>query len=67
MYLILSIILIFAGLVMAFSPEFVYELQEGLRSDAVGTPSKFFIGSTRFGGVLSILLGLAGVISLFVL
>ncbi|WP_251317362.1 DUF6199 family natural product biosynthesis protein [Flintibacter muris] len=67
MYLILSIILIFAGLVMAFSPEFVYELQEGLRSDAVGTPSKFFIGSTRFGGVLSILVGLVGVISFFVL
>ena len=67
MYLILIIILIFAGLVMAFSPEFVYELQEGLRSDAVGTPSKFFIGSTRFGGVLSILVGLVGVISFFVL
>lgn len=67
MYLILSIILIFAGLVMAFFPEFVYELQEGLRSDAVGTPSKFFIVSTRFGGVLSILVGLVGVISFFVL
>ena len=67
MYLILSIVLIFAGLVMTFFPEFVYELQESLRSDAVGTPSKWFIISTRFGGVLSILVGLAGVISFFVL
>ena len=66
MYLILSITLIFAGLVMAFFPGFVYELQKGLRSDAVGTPSKFFIGSIRFGGVLSILVGLVGVISFFV-
>ena len=56
MDLILSIVLIFAGLVMAFFPEFVYELQESLRSDAVGTPSKWFLISTRFGGVLSILL-----------
>ena len=37
MYLVLGIFLIFFGLVMVFFPEFVYELQESFRSDAIGT------------------------------
>lgn len=67
MYLILSIVLTFAGLVLAFFPEFVYELQESFRSDAIGTPSKWYIISTRFGGVMCTLAGLLGVISFFAL
>ena len=67
MYLILSIVLTFAGLVLAFFPEFVYELQESFRSNAIGTPSKWYIISTRFGGVMCTLAGLFGVISFFAL
>lgn len=67
MYLILSIVLTFAGLVLAFFPEFVYELQESFRSNAIGTPSKWYIISTRFGGVMCTLAGLLGVISFFAL
>lgn len=66
MYLFLGIFLIFAGLVMVIFPEFVYELQESFRSDAIGTPSKWFIISTRFGGVMCILAGLAGIIITFI-
>lgn len=38
MYLVLSIFLIFGGLVMALFPEFIYQLSESWKSDAVGTP-----------------------------
>ena len=66
MYLVLGIFLIFFGLVMVFFPEFVYELQESLRSDAIGTPSKWFIITTRFSGAIFVLAGLAGLITTFI-
>ena len=66
MYLVLGIFLIFFGLVMVFFPEFVYELQERFRSDAIGTPSKWFIITTRFSGAIFVLAGLAGLITTFI-
>ena len=66
MYLVLGIFLIFFGLVMVFFPEFVYELQESFRSDAIGTPSKWFIITTRFNGAIFVLAGLAGLITTFI-
>ncbi len=66
MYLVLGIFLIFFGLVMVFFPEFIYELQESFRSDAIGTPSKWFIITTRFSGAIFVLAGLAGLITTFI-
>ena len=66
MYLVLGIFQIFFGLVMVFFPEFVYELQESFRSDAIGTPSKWFIITTRFSGAIFVLAGLAGLITTFI-
>ena len=66
MYLVLGIFLIFFGLVMVFFPEFVYELQESFRSDAIGTPSKWFIITTRFSWAIFVLAGLAGLITTFI-
>ena len=66
MYLVLGIFLMFGGLVMAVFPEFIYELTESWKSDAVGTPSKWFLISTRFGGVMCILAGLGGIIITFI-
>ena len=51
---------------MVFFPEFVYELQESFRSDAIGTPSKWFIITTRFSGAIFVLAGLAGLITTFI-
>lgn len=65
MYLILGIIFILIGLLMVVFPEFIYELQESFRSDMIGTPSKLYIISTRFGGVMFILVGLMGIIGFF--
>ncbi|MCI8304871.1 MAG: hypothetical protein HFF52_09675 [Lawsonibacter sp.] len=67
MYLVLGIFLTLGGLLMAIFPEFIYELTESWKSDAIGTPSKWYIRSTRFGGVLCILAGLAGIVIQFVI
>lgn len=65
MYLFLGILLILCGLVMVIYPEFVYELTESWKSDAIGTPSEWYIYSTRFGGVMFILAGAAGIVIQF--
>ena len=66
MYLVLSIFLIFGGVVMALFPEFIYQLSESWKSDAVGTPSRWYIYSTRFGGIMCILAGLGGIVVQFI-
>ena len=61
-----GMVLIFFGLVIVFFPEFIYELQESFRSDAIGTLSKWFIITTRFSGAIFVLAGLAGLITTFI-
>ena len=60
MYILLGIVLIFWGLVMLCFPDLVYELTESWKSSRSEEPSDFYRLSTRFGGVMFILVGIGG-------
>ena len=60
MYILLGIVLIFWGLVMLCFPDLVYELTESWKSSRSKEPSDFYRLSTRFGGVMFILVGIGG-------
>ena len=60
MYILLGIVLILWGLVMLCVPNFVYELTESWKSNRSAEPSDFYRFSTRFGGVMFILVGIGG-------
>ena len=62
MYILLSILLILGGLLMLFFPDFVYDLSESWKSNRSAEPSDFYRFSTRFGGVMFILVGIGGMI-----
>ena len=60
MYILLSILLILGGLLMLFFPDLVYDLSESWKSNRSAEPSDFYRFSTRFGGVMFILVGIGG-------
>ena len=60
MYILLGIVLIFWGLVMLCFPDLVYELTESWKSHRSAEPSDIYRFSTRFGGVMCILVGIGG-------
>lgn len=62
MYILLSILLILGGLLMLFFPDLVYDLSESWKSNRSAEPSDFYRFSTRFGGVMFILVGIGGMI-----
>ena len=62
MYILLSILLILGGLLMLFFPDLVYDLSESWKSNRSTEPSDFYRFSTRFGGVMFILVGIGGMI-----
>ena len=61
-YFILGLVLIGIGAVMLAKPQLVYELTESWKHGGAGEPSKLYLGSTRFGGVMFILAGICGLI-----
>ena len=65
MYILLGIVLIFWGLVMLFFPDLIYELTESWKSSRSAEPSDFYRLSTRFGGVMLILVGIGGLFVMF--
>ena len=62
MYILLSILLILGGLLMLFFPDLVYDLSESWKSNRSAEPSRLYLISTRFGGVMFILVGIGGLI-----
>ena len=58
MYIILGLVLIAIGLFMVTKPESFYEITQSWKNDGYAEPSRQFIISTRFGGVMFILVGL---------
>ena len=62
MYILLSILLILGGLLMLLFPDLVYDLSESWKSNRSAEPSDFYRFSTRFGGVMFILVGIGGMI-----
>ena len=61
MYILLSILLILGGLLMLFFPDLVYDLSELWKSNRSAEPSRLYLISTRFGGVMFILVGIGGI------
>ncbi len=61
MYVLLSFLLICVGLFMLLKPEIFYELTEGWKNRSSGSPSRSYLLSTRFGGVMMLLAGGMGV------
>lgn len=62
MYILGSILLLIAGVVMLVFPEFVYEITESWKSYSAGEPSKLYIIHVRVGGVCFVAVGLLGLI-----
>lgn len=61
MYTVLSIILIGAGLLMLISPGTFYDLTEGWKQNSSTGPSRSYIFSTRFGGIMMLAAGSLGI------
>ena len=67
LYFVIGLILIAIGAVMLVKPQFVFELTESWKHNGgAGGPSKLWLFSTRFGGVMLVLAGLCGVIVPFI-
>ncbi|MCI8398206.1 MAG: hypothetical protein HFF90_02240 [Oscillibacter sp.] len=62
MYTVLSIILIGVGLLMLVSPETFYNLTEGWKHSGGSGPSRSYVFSTRFGGVMMLAVGSLGIV-----
>ena len=60
-----GILLIAWGVVMLLFPDFVYQLTESWKSSRSAEPSDFYRFSTRFGGVMFILVGIGGLFGPF--
>jgi hypothetical protein len=62
MYLILGIVFLALGLLMILRPQVFFELVESWKSDSPGEPSRMYLLSTRFGGVLVAAVGIASIV-----
>ena len=63
LYFFIGLALIGIGAVMLVKPRLMYELTETWQHDGgAGEPSKLYLWSTRFGGVMFILAGICGLI-----
>lgn len=62
LYVIAGLALIAMGMTMLLNPRLFFELTERWKYDGCGEPSKRFLFSTRFGGVMCTLAGIGGVI-----
>lgn len=65
MYVFWGVIILAAGLVMAFAPEKVYDFKEGWKNDSDADPSPEFLLGTRIGGIVFALVGIAACVSQF--
>ena len=54
------------GAALIWKPEFFYELTESWKHDGGGEPSRSYLLSTRFGGVMCVLAGIGGMICVFI-
>ncbi len=67
LYFIAGLALIAIGVVMLVKPQLVFELTESWKHDSgAAEPSKLWLFSTQFGGVMCVLAGIGGMIFVFV-
>ena len=66
MYLILGVLFIALGVLMWKKPGIFFEITEGWKYDEAADPSDLFLYSARFGGVMFLIAGIAGIIIQFI-
>ena len=66
MYLILGLLFIALGVLMWKRPGIFFEITEGWKYDGPAEPSDLFLYSARFGGVMFLIVGIAGIIVQFI-
>lgn len=52
---------------MILKPEVIYDITESWKNNRSGEPSDLYLLSTKIGGILCLLLGIAGAVILLVL
>ena len=62
MYLIVGINFLVFGIVLLLKPRLFYDITESWKSNVTGDPSDLYIFSTRFGGVVVAIVGVASII-----
>lgn len=64
--ILLGLLLLVIGFLMLRFPEDIYNLAEGWKSNSPGEPSKWYRISLRVGGIAFLLVGVMGLVSLFI-
>ncbi|MEK3917678.1 DUF6199 family natural product biosynthesis protein [Paenibacillus sp. FSL H7-0331] len=59
--IIVTVLLLLCGLLMLIRPAILWTITESWKSNDAAEPSDLYLWSTRFGGVMFTLVGLAGV------
>lgn len=62
MYYILSVLVIGVGALLVFSPQTWFYFTESWKSQSADEPSDLYIFSTRFGGIMCMLAGVAYIV-----
>ena len=62
-----SVFLLIAGSLMLCFPEVIYSVTESWKSNTTGEPSEMYKIHIRVGGIACLLVGIAGLITFFVL
>ncbi|WP_028550520.1 DUF6199 family natural product biosynthesis protein [Paenibacillus sp. UNC451MF] len=62
--MVISVILILLGVLMISKPSIIWHIAESWKSNDATEPSGMYIVSTRFGGIMLSLAGIAGIIAL---
>ena len=66
MFVLCAILFLIIGFIMLRYPEFIYEITESWKSYSYGDPSDLYVLSTRVGGAVFIILGIACIVVAFV-
>ena len=64
--ILLGLLFLVIGFLMLRFPEDIYNLAEGCKSNSPGEPSKWYRISLRVGGIAFLLVGVMGLVSLFI-
>lgn len=66
MMFIIGILFIFTGFYMVAIPAVLWDLTESWKSKDAREPSTFYIWVSRIGGLFLILIGIAGIVEIFI-
>ena len=64
-FLIIGILFLLVGAVLILKPKLLYDLTESWKNNASDDPSRLYLMSTRFGGVIILGIGIASMVVFF--